>query len=162
MKKSIIILAIIIGILSLQEEKIIIPKDTIRFRIIANSNQTEDQMLKKTIVKSLSNELTREENNLEEARNNIIESIPKIEEQINKNTKNYTISYGSNYFPKKEWKGVIFPEGEYESLVITIGEGEGDNFWCILFPPLCMIDEEQEEYPSLIKEVINKYLLHKI
>ena len=158
MKKIVIILALIIGVLSLQEEQIIIPKDTIRFRIIANSNKEEDQKLKKEIVSQLQKELLRKENNIEEARINIKNSIPKFEEQVKKVTNNYTISYGQNYFPQKEWKNVTFPEGEYESLVITLGEGTGDNFWCILFPPLCMIDETEEEYPSLIKEVLKRYI----
>ena len=43
----------------------------------------------------------------------------------------------------------------YESLVITLGEGKGDNFWCILFPPLCMIEDNEEyEYKSIIKDLI--------
>lgn len=158
MKKIVIILAIIIGILSIQEKQIIIPKDTIRFRIIANSNIEEDQELKKEIIKRVKQELIRKETSIDTARINIKRSIPKFEEQIQEVTNNYTISYGQNYFPQKVWKKVIFPEGEYESLVITLGEGEGENFWCILFPPLCMIDENEEEYPSLIKEVLNRYL----
>ena len=62
-----------------------------------------------------------------------------------------------NYFPKKEHNGIIYEAGEYESLVITLGQGEGDNFWCILFPPLCMVDENEDiEYKSIIKEVLKK------
>lgn len=159
MKKIVIILAIIIGILSIQEKQIVIPEKTIRFRIIANSNKEEDQLLKKTIIKSLEKELMIKENNLEEARIHIQKSIPKFEEQIKQVTNsNYSITYGYHFFPQKEWKKVIFPEGKYESLVITLGDGMGENFWCILFPPLCMIDEEEEEYPSLIKEVLMHYI----
>ena len=64
-----------------------------------------------------------------------------------------------NHFPKKEYKGIYYEEGEYESLVITLGEGIGENFWCILFPPLCLVDENAEdiEYSSIIKELIDKY-----
>ena len=66
-----------------------------------------------------------------------------------------------NYFPEKEYKGVVYEEGEYESLVITLGNGLGENFWCVLFPPLCLLDTEEEpenvEYTSFVKEVIDKY-----
>ena len=66
-----------------------------------------------------------------------------------------------NYFPEKEYKGTIYKEGKYESLVITLGNGQGNNFWCVLFPPLCLLDEEDEttnvEYTSLVKEIIDKY-----
>ena len=74
----------------------------------------------------------------------------------------YTIKYGMNYFPKKEYQGVIYEEGEYESLVVEIGDAQGDNFWCVLFPPLCLLEGEEEnkdniEYTSFIKEIIEKY-----
>ena len=50
----------------------------------------------------------------------------------------------------------IYPEGEYESLVITLGDGEGDNFWCVLFPPLCFDEKEDYQYKSFIKEIFDK------
>ena len=76
----------------------------------------------------------------------------------NNSDKNFKINYGKNYFPRKEYKNVIYEEGEYESVVITIGDGNGKNFWCVLFPPLCMLDEDSNiEYSSLVKEIIDKY-----
>ena len=82
-----------------------------------------------------------------------------IKETIDKYNIQYSISYGKNYFPNKEYNGVIYEEGEYESLVISLGESQGDNWWCVLFPPLCLIDEEQDEveYTTFIKELIDKY-----
>ena len=78
------------------------------------------------------------------------------------NKDNYDINYGENYFPEKEYKGVSYEEGNYESLVITLGDGLGDNFWCVLFPPLCLLEAEENdtnkiEYTSFIKEIIDKY-----
>jgi len=168
MKKLIIILAIIITILAINkdEEKIIIPKNSIRFRVIANSNLEQDQKLKKKIVTNLAPTIYKSNtlNNITDARNYIKNEIPNfnkivektlIEEQENRD---FHINYGKNYFPKKEYAGVVYEEGEYESLVITLGNGKGANFWCVLFPPLCMIDEEENiEYKSLIKEVLDKY-----
>ena len=83
-----------------------------------------------------------------------------IENEPYNNT--YNINYGTNHFPEKEYKGVIYQEGDYESLVITLGEGLGDNFWCVLFPPLCLLEAEDTEtdkveYTSFIKEIIDKY-----
>ena len=50
----------------------------------------------------------------------------------------------------------------YESLVITLGKGEGDNWWCVLFPPLCLLEENENtqdvEYHFLVKDIIDKYL----
>ena len=77
---------------------------------------------------------------------------------INSKTKDYKINYGINYFPKKIYKGVIYPEGEYESLVITLGSGLGDNWWCVLYPPLCLIEDnkitDDVEYRLLVQDVL--------
>ena len=166
MKKTIIILAIIVGILSVNKtETIIIPKEAIRFRVVANSNDEKDQIIKKKVVNNLKNNIEKiQTTSLIETRNNIKKQLPEfknvIEETLKEEQVNYTIDYGMNYFPEKEYKGIYYEEGEYESLVITLGEGIGDNFWCLLFPPLCLIDEEKTtdvKYTSLIKEVIDKY-----
>ena len=168
MKKVIIILAIIVAILSINKnDQIIIPKDSIRFRIIASSDTAEDQTIKKEILNNLSTELinTQKTNNIEQTREYIKQNLPTYQEIVEKTLeengidKEFEINYGKNYFPKKEYKNVIYEEGEYESLVITLGEGKGKNFWCVLFPPLCLVDETQEnvEYKSLVKEIIDKY-----
>ena len=166
MKKTIILLAILVGILSLnQEEKISIPKDSIRFRVIASSNQEKDQLLKKKIVKNLRKELKQanELENIEDARNYVKEKLPvftsNIENTIKKENSNQTfqINYGNHYFPEKTYNDVVYEEGVYESVVVTLGEGRGKNFWCVLFPPLCFKDLEKVEYKSFIKEIIDKY-----
>ena len=164
MKKVVIFLSIMISILVLNKEEIIIPKESIRFRVIANSDVKEDQELKKEIVNNLSKEIINKNvNNIVEERKYLKKKLPEftkiVDKTINKQniTEKYTINYGKNYFPEKKYKKVVYPAGEYESLVITIGEGNGENFWCVLFPPLCLIDEDTAEYPSLIRKIINKY-----
>ena len=164
MKKILIILSIIIVILSLNKtEKITIPKESIRFRVIANSNSEHDQNTKNELVKNLYQEI--------ETINNYSKDIKTSREIINNNIHNFekvvknTIQneiYKDNYFPEKEYKGVSYEEGNYESLVITLGDGLGDNFWCVLFPPLCLLEAEENdtnkiEYTSFIKEIIDKY-----
>ena len=73
----------------------------------------------------------------------------------------YDINFGYNYFPEKEYKGVKYNEGYYESLLVTLGEGKGDNWWCVLFPPLCLIEADESsdvEYRSIIEEILEKYI----
>ena len=103
---------------------------------------------------------------IKETRKKITESIPTIENKINNlfEKENYNqlfkIKYGINHFPEKIYKNVKYQEGDYESMVIEIGEAKGDNYWCVLFPPLCMIDAEESdyvEYSFFIIEIINKY-----
>lgn len=143
--------------------------DMIRFRIISNSNSAKDIIIKQQVSDKVSKILFDKGNTREDVRNNIIENINLIEAETNKvfNENNYSkkfnINYGYNYFPEKEFDGKCLKEGIYESLVLTIGEGKGDNYWCILYPPLCMIDNTKEvknkiEYKFKIIEYIKKLL----
>ena len=161
MKKTVIILSIIILVLCLNKHDYTIPKDSIRFRVIANSNDYNDQELKKTIVENLKSNLidTNKSTNIVETRKYIKENIPlftKTVENTLKSNEKFHINYGKNYFPEKTYNNEVYPEGEYESLVVTLGEGKGDNFWCVLFPPLCFEEKEDYQYKSFIKEIFDK------
>lgn len=169
MKKILVIISVIIFIgCILKKDEIIIPKNSIRFRVIANSNSLEDQALKKLVVKNLKeniNNIEFDSNNKDNTREIINNNIPILENTIKSTIKNrkYQINYGMNYFPKKIYKNIIYEEGEYESLVVTLGKGEGNNFWCVLFPPLCLLEEDENNkddviYTSVVKEIINRYL----
>lgn len=173
MKKVTVVLALIITILSINKDSdVIIPKDSIRFRVIANSDSESDQLLKKKVVSKLNPsviEILSSSNSLIESRNNIQNNLTKFDNIVkktleeNNSKETYTINYGMNYFPKKEYKGTVYEEGEYESLVVTLGKGQGKNFWCVLFPPLCLLEREDStkttdvEYKSFVKEIIDKY-----
>lgn len=168
MKKIIIILFCITVIYAVksQEEQILIPNDSIRFRVIANSDTVEDQNTKMEIKKSVEKEINRlmvQANTIEEARNLITEDLSTIETIVDNYNVPYQINYGMNYFPTKEYKGITYEEGKYESLVITLGEGIGKNWWCVMFPPLCLLEAEENnldniEYKSYVKTVLDKYL----
>jgi len=174
--KKIIVLIISVLILFLingktKENEIIIPNEAIRFRVIANSNTIYDQNIKIQIKNLIQNELLniiKDSSNINDTRNTILEHKEELYELANNKLKelNYdkelVMNYGYNYFPEKKYKGVTYKEGKYESLVITIGDGEGDNFWCVLFPPLCLLETndsnmEDIEYSFYIKNVISKY-----
>lgn len=173
MKKIILLVSAIICLFSfinLKEEEVIIPDEAIRLRVIANSNTAEDQNIKKQVRDNVQKEIIRLTNkkDIEKTRENIKENIASIEEIVNNTLKDlgvedkYDINYGYNYFPDKKYKGVTYKEGYYESLVITLGEGSGENFWCVLFPPLCLLDAEESdtdevEYKFFIQELFEKY-----
>ena len=174
MKKTIFILITIfliyyiIGVAS--EEIIKIPDEAIRFRVIANSNNAQDKDVKykvKDEVESYMAAILQNVDNIDESRAIISTNLDNINNKVtnvfNKNNYklNYKVNFGLNYFPEKEFKGIIYDEGYYESLVITIGEGKGDNWWCVLFPPLCMLEAEEStdvEYKSFVKEIVDKYI----
>ena len=157
---------IIVGVYSQNETELSIPDSSIRLRVIPNSNNTKDINIKEQVKDYLETDiytLLKDTNNIESARNIINNNIPKIENNINKIFKDnnynipYEINFGYNYFPEKTYNGEIYEEGEYESLVIYIGEAQGDNWWCVLFPNFCLVDtKEDTDYKSYFKELLNK------
>ena len=173
MKKSIIIFILIILIYILIgnviAEKDMIPDEAIRIRVIANSNSEYDQNIKikvKDNLQSIMYKLLKNTEDIESARNIIKNNINLVENDIyillqqEKYQLPFNINFGLNYFPKKEFKGITYNEGYYESVVVTLGEGLGDNWWCVLFPPLCMIEAEEStdvEYTTFVKKIIDKY-----
>ena len=137
-----------------------ITEDTIRFRIIANSNTYEDQQLKKVIKKDLELNLfplLQNSTSTYETRQIIHENQQLIEDIMLKYNVDYNINYGINFFPKKEYGDYVYEEGNYESLVITLGEAKGNNWWCVMYPPLCLIEsnnQEDIEYTFYIEEML--------
>ena len=165
MKKILIIILIFITMYILNIEEYNMSDDTIRFRVIANSNSQEDIIMKEKVVKELSGVLFVNSSSIEEARENIYYNLDNIDKKIDKlfkknnYDKNYNIIYGLNEFPKKVFMNKTYEEGLYDSLVIEIGEGKGNNYFCILYPSLCMIDYENKgknvEIKSKIKEILD-------
>lgn len=168
MKKIIIVLFLftLICFISKGNEEYIIPDNAIRLRVIANSNTFEDQA-KKMEIKSNIEDILRTDlitvSNKAEANNIINEKIPKIKSMINNYNINYKLNYGQNYFPEKSYKGVKYESGMYDSLVVTLGSGSGENWWCVLFPPLCLMeaqesDLEDVDYEWFVKDMFKKYM----
>lgn len=165
MKKIILVLLLIIGLYLFSKDNTKISDDSIRFRVIANSNSEEDIKMKELVVKELSGTLFKE-NSLEGTRSNIISNISQIERRIDKvfdnnnYDKTYNVIYGMNEFPEKVYNGVVYEKGLYESLVVEIGDASGNNYWCFLYPSLCLVDyengDEEVEYKSKIAEIIDK------
>ena len=151
-------------LLGSNNKEVVIPKDSLRFRIISNSNELSDQNTKLKVKTNLQKILP----NIIDKTSNIIETEEKIRDNMSLIQNNirqtldkegdfssFNISLGKNYFPEKEFYGVKYPEGNYESLVI------GDNWWCVLFPPLCLVEAEEHtdvEYKFFVKEIIDKYM----
>lgn len=175
MKKTLFVLGLILAtymIIGVKAEELVeIPDNAIRIRVIGNSDSEYDQEKKQEIRKEVQlymQNLLKDAKNIEEARtiindnlNNINKNIDSYLTQIDYK-KDYTIIFGLNYFPEKEYKGIKYKEGLYESLLITLGEGKGKNWWCVLFPPICLLEAEETEtneieYKSFVKEIIEKY-----
>lgn len=151
MKKILVIIGVILFLLSINyknKEEVFIPKDSIRFRIVSNSMNEVDLKTKqelKSYIEDYVYDIVSDAKSSEEADELLVNNLEKIGKHINQylNSNNYKIDYGINYFPRKVYKGVVYEEGMYKSLVITLGDGKGSNWWCVLFPPLCLLDENE-------------------
>jgi stage II sporulation protein R len=126
-----------------------IPKESIRLRILANSNQIYDQALKLMVRDAIINHIEKwlgDAEHLEDARNNLHKNLPHIKKLIGTTIKENGYSYNFHVelaevpFPSKRYGNLTYPSGMYESLRIILGSGKGENWWCVLFPPLCFID----------------------
>lgn len=131
-----------------------IPDDAIRLRILANSDSVADQEIKIIVrdeVNAYITELVQHIDRIEVARAVVAANIPEIEVIIEATLKreniidDFKVEYNSNVdFPTKIYGNLEYPAGEYEAVLITIGEGLGENWWCVLFPPLCFLDFSTE------------------
>ncbi len=172
MKKILVIVAfLIIVAINFNSSDIIIPNEAIRFRIIANSNSIEDQLIKNNLEKELESylfELTKSSKDAIGVKESLIKEIDNINSFVdnylstNNISEHYEISIGNNFFPTKKYKGITYESGYYDSIVVTLGHGQGLNWWCVIYPPLCLIDEDEYtdvEYTSLVEELLNNYNL---
>ncbi|MCM3411556.1 stage II sporulation protein R [Metabacillus litoralis] len=132
------------------QEPVVIPDEAIRLRILANSNSDEDQELKRKVRDEVNKEITEwvAELTSVEAAEELIESrLPEIKNIVARVLKEenmeqeYTVDFDHDVsFPTKLYGNFIYPAGEYEAILISLGEAKGANWWCVLFPPLCFLD----------------------
>lgn len=165
----ILFLVLVIYIDKYDSNYYVIPDDSIRIRIIANSDSFDDQYIKikvKQLIEPVIEEDLSNSSSLEESRSIIKDNLNKYNSMIssylvdNSYNDKFSVNYGSNYFPEKEYKGVKYESGNYESLVIKLGSGMGDNWWCVMFPPICSLEVEENsdiEYKVFVKELFDKY-----
>lgn len=130
-------------------EAVVIPKEAIRLRILANSDSESDQALKRLVRDEVNANITtwvQELTNINNARDLLQSKLPEVQaiaEAVVKregSTQSVHVEFGKVQFPTKLYGQFLYPAGEYEAILITLGEGKGANWWCVLFPPLCFLD----------------------
>ena len=166
-----ILVFIYIALLSFNYSKAVssnLSDSVFRLHIIANSDSSEDQELKlkvrdniinymNTLIKNSSNK-----NEVVSIINNHLDSFNKIAlNTLKENGYNYdvNIEIGNFNFPTKTYGDISFPAGNYDALKIEIGDAIGQNWWCVLFPPLCFVNSSTgivpEDSKNMLKENIN-------
>lgn len=143
-----------------------IPEDAIRLRILANSDEEVDQSIKEEVRDEVINIIyskVEEVDDIEQARLIIYDCIEEIEQAVENVLTHhdldtqYYVDYGLTNFPGKVYNNKLYPAGRYEAVYIVLGEGKGENWWCVLFPPLCLIDVSIENGTDIDENTEVKY-----
>lgn len=151
-------------------------EDFIRLHVVASSDSQEDQALKlkvrDRVIEYVDDSLVREavrkadmdedgiEFGIEDSRAFIIDNLDEIAEVaqdvIAEEGFDVPVSaeYGVSWIPRKAYGDVVFPAGNYEALKILIGEARGQNWWCVLYPPLCLIDTGEYEENEILRDAV--------
>lgn len=139
----------------------------IRFHVVANSDSPEDQALKLEVRDRVLEDIgpkLRAYESKKDSEEFLSKNINYIKEtaqkQVYEGGKNYSVSVvlGRSWFPAKVYSDIALPAGEYDALKIIIGSGEGKNWWCVMFPPLCFIDITHGITDDVTEEELRKVL----
>ncbi|WP_416147778.1 stage II sporulation protein R [Salipaludibacillus sp. HK11] len=142
-----------------------IPEESIRLRIKSNSNSPVDQQVKINIRNEVNKEISMWTGNMgdvQDARREIQARIPELETIVSDELEKLGVQTSSRVsldytdFPTKQYGSRVYPEGEYEAVFIELGDGLGDNWWCVLFPPLCFVDVAEKDEEKTIYSTNNQ------
>lgn len=143
--------------------------DFIRIHIVANSNSTIDQAVKlqvRDVVAQYIDDNLNENSSFYEVKQFVSQNEGNIENIANTFLIQQNAPYEANArfcelpYPTRKYGNVIFPSGNYKSIEVTLGEGKGDNWWCVVYPPMCFtngkdISGNKVVYKSKIYEILN-------
>ncbi len=142
-----------------------------RIHIRANSNSEADQNIKFLIKDQIVDFLTPTVANVEsvaELKQVLQNNLTDIEKLTEKILKQNGFSYGASVslnnelFPTRYYDGVLLPSDYYDAIIVNLGQSKGDNWWCVVYPPLCFVGEENTGsnaiiYKSKLLELVNKF-----
>ena len=144
-----------------------IAEKILRFHILANSDSDKDQKVKEKVRDAIGNYLApqlEEARDLSDTKNIVTRHMDEIVTVAEETLEKEGYSYGASArlatvdFPVKTYGSYTFPAGEYEALEITLGEGNGHNWWCVLYPNMCfqgtVYEVVEEEADEALREVL--------
>ncbi len=148
----------------------------IRFHVIANSDLPEDQNLKLKVRDEVLDYIypkLKESKDINQSRNILkdnSENVKKLSQKVvydNGYKYNVDVKLLVDNFPIKSYGNITLPQGQYEAYKIIIGDGKGQNWWCVMFPPLCFIDitkgeVDVKETDEIMKEILDENASNKI
>lgn len=149
-----------------------IPEESIRLRILAHSDSPRDQWIKLKVRDEIVNhmrEWVADPQTIDDARAEVTHYVQAFEQLVGEVLQQYGFSYNYSVelgivdFPTKIYGSKRYPAGDYEALRVVLGSGKGENWWCVLFPPLCFIDLTTSvtviEEPEQTEEIETRFFL---
>ncbi len=136
----------------------------LRLHVIANSDSDEDQRIKLAVRDALLKRFAPA-GTLTKAEEILLSDGAALQEAVDEVLWENGCGYGGELrlgvaqFPDRTYKDAEYPAGEYEALRVVLGSGEGQNWWCVLFPPLCLIKEGVEDIPGTDEIVFESWFL---
>lgn len=144
-----------------------IKESVFRLHVIANSDSEEDQNLKYKVrdnliqyMNTICKDVSKKDEAIELAKLHQEEFLQIAKDTIQENGYSYpvTVEIGNFSFPTKDYGDVSLPAGYYDALRVKIGEAEGQNWWCVMFPPLCFVNVSSGIVPEESKELMKQEL----
>lgn len=154
------------GFLTFSERCENVQSEVLRLHLPANSNSEEDQWIKlqlRDFILSEYGEILSECGNLSDAEKTTQRLLPEIEARATEFLRENGFSYSAKaelvdmYFTTREYERLILPAGEYRALRITLGTGEGQNWWCVIFPQLCLPCVTEQSDPDNAQAVLDTF-----
>ena len=173
MKKYLLLLIVSVAFLLLSAYSYVnavssnLAESVFRLHVIANSDSEEDQNLKYKVrdslieyMNTLTNEMNSKEEVIEIAKSHLEDFKEIAQNVVKENGYNYDVNVeiGNFSFPTKTYGDISFPAGFYDALKVEIGKAEGQNWWCVMFPPLCFVDVTSGVVPEESKENLEENL----
>lgn len=135
----------------------------IRLHVIANSDSEQDQELKLKVRDGILAFMDGQDN-IDEARTYIKENLTEIEEIANRIIAESGFDYPAKaklkvtFIPQKSYEDLTLPAGNYEALNVTLGKGDGHNWWCVIFPQLCLVGKKDKKHKIVLKSKVKEMM----
>ncbi len=153
----------IISCVSFENDCEDIRQSVLRLHVVASSDTTEDQQLKLKVRDALLEkgaDIFTENDSLIMAEEKVKNSLDVLKETAESTVRESGYTYPvdveltKSYFPTRQYENITLPAGSYNAVKVIIGEGEGKNWWCVMFPPLCLPAASENE--AKLSDVLNE------
>ncbi len=158
---------IILSVIGISVNDNTVREEYLRVHIRANSNEQEDQNVKYLVKEKLVVYLTpilsqcKTKERAEEELNKRLKDIERIANDVLSSNGYDYVSHAfvrEELFPTRTYSSLTLESGYYDALIVNLGEGKGDNWWCVVYPPLCFVEGGKNVvYKSKILEIINDF-----